>query len=134
MSGILVLQPRYIDGYRVNQSVQDKAWVAGNGYSLVKIHNAVLDALVYSRRASQKAVIHVVALFVKGITIHCKVRLVANRFLTRCIRQFNAVGILMKTGNVFCHPNDSFAILFVSFTSVSQVTVIKEILVDNSEQ
>ena len=40
-----MLQLRYIDGYRANQSVQDKAWVADNGYSLVKTHNAVLDAL-----------------------------------------------------------------------------------------
>ena len=91
----LVLQSRYIDGYRANQSVQDKAWVADNGYSLVKTHNAVLDALVCSRRASQKAVIHVVALFIKGAAIHCKVRLVANRFLNRCIRQYNVVGILV---------------------------------------
>jgi len=62
----LVLQQHCIDGYRAIQSVQDKAWVAGNGYSLGKTHNAVLDALGYSLRASQKAVIHVVALFVKG--------------------------------------------------------------------
>ncbi|RTZ64832.1 MAG: hypothetical protein DSZ29_05035, partial [Aquificaceae bacterium] len=44
---------------------------------------------------SQKAVIHVVALFVKGVTIPCKVRLVANRFLTRCIHQYNIVGVLV---------------------------------------
>ena len=50
--------------------------------------------LYCSRRASQKAVIHVVAFFVKGITIHCKVRLVANRFLARCIRQYNVVDVL----------------------------------------
>jgi len=68
--------------------------VAGNGYSLDKTHNAVLDALGCSLRASQKAVIHVVALFVKGVTIHCKVRLVANRCLTRCIHQYNIVGVL----------------------------------------
>jgi len=72
-----------------------------NGYSLVKTHNAVLDALDCSRRASQKAVIHVVALFVKGITIHCKVRLVANRFLTRCIRQYNVVDVLGEF--IFAH-------------------------------
>ncbi|RTZ65426.1 MAG: hypothetical protein DSZ29_04340, partial [Aquificaceae bacterium] len=82
--GVLVLQQHCIDGYRAIQSVQDKAWVAGNGSSLGKTHNAVLDALGCSLRASQKAVIHVVALFVKGVTIPCKVRLVANRFLTRC--------------------------------------------------
>ena len=49
-----------------------------------------------SRRASLKAVVHVVALFVKGITIHCKVRLVANRFLTRCIHQYNVIGVLVR--------------------------------------
>ncbi|RTZ67044.1 MAG: hypothetical protein DSZ29_01680, partial [Aquificaceae bacterium] len=49
----LVLQQHCIDGYRAIQSVQDKAWVAGNGYSLGKTHNAVLDALGCSLRASQ---------------------------------------------------------------------------------
>jgi len=53
-----------------------------------------LDALGCSLWASQKAVIHVVALFVKGVTIPCKVRLVANRFLTRCIHQYNIVRVL----------------------------------------
>ena len=48
----------------------------------------------YSLRASQEAVIHVVALFVKGITILCKVRLVANRFLARCTHQTKLVGVL----------------------------------------
>jgi len=96
----LVLQQHCIDGYRAIQSVQDKAWVAGNGRlwhgatTLGKTHNAVLDALDCSLRASQKAVIHVVALFVKGVTIPCKVRLVANRFLTRCTHQYNVVGVL----------------------------------------
>jgi len=72
---LLVLYLDYIDGYRAIQSVQDKAWVAGNGRlwhgatTLGKTHNAVLDALGCSLRASQKAVIHVVALFVKGVTI-----------------------------------------------------------------
>jgi len=56
-----------------------------------------LGALGCSLRASQKAVIHVVALFVKGVvTIPCKVRLVANRFLTRCIHQYNIVGVLVN--------------------------------------
>ena len=91
---MLVLQQYCIDEYRAIQSVQDKAWVAGNGYSLGKTHNAVLGALGCSLRASQKAVIHVVALFVKGVTILCKVRLVANRFLIRCIHQYNIVGVL----------------------------------------
>jgi len=101
----LVLQQHCIDGYRAIQSVQDKAWVAGNGCSLGKTHNAVLDALGCSLRASQKAVIHVVALFVKGCctmpqaSIPCKVRLVANRFLTRCIHQYNIVGVLVLAAN-----------------------------------
>ena len=68
----IVLQQYCIDGYRAIQSVQDKAWVEGNGYSLDKSHNAVLDVLGYSLRASQKAVIHVVALFVKGAPFSAK--------------------------------------------------------------
>jgi len=65
----LVLQQHCIDEYRAIQSVQGKAWVAGNGRlwhgatTLGKTHNAVLDALGCSLQASQKAVIHVVALF-----------------------------------------------------------------------
>ncbi|RTZ67487.1 MAG: hypothetical protein DSZ29_00710 [Aquificaceae bacterium] len=31
----------------------------------------------------------------KGVTIPCKVRLVANRFLTRCTHQYNIVGVLV---------------------------------------
>ena len=89
-----VLQQVWFNDYRAIQSVQDKAWVEGNGYSLVKTHNAGLDALDYSLRASQKAAIHVVALFVKGATIPCKARLVANRFLTRCTHQTKLVGVL----------------------------------------
>ena len=71
---LLVLQQVCFDGYRVIQSVQGKDWVEGNGHSLVKTHHAGLDALAYSLRASQEAVIHVIALFVKGVTISCKVR------------------------------------------------------------
>lgn len=41
----LVPQQPCFDEYRAIQSVQEKAWVAGNGRSLVKIHNAVLNAL-----------------------------------------------------------------------------------------
>ncbi len=84
---ILVLQQLRFDGYRAIQSAQDKAWVAGNGYSLGKTHNAVLSALGCSLRASQEAVIRVVASFVKGTTIPCKAHQAANRFLTRCIHQ-----------------------------------------------
>ncbi len=84
---VLVLQQLRFGEYRASQSVQDKAWDAGNGHSLVKFHNAGLDALDCSLRASQKTVIHVVALFVKGTTIPCKARLAANRFLARCTHQ-----------------------------------------------
>ncbi len=99
-----VLQQVWFEGYRVIQSVQDKAWVAGNGHSLVKTHNAGLDALAYSLRASQEAVIHVVVLLVKGITIPCKARLVANRFLVRCTHQNKLVGVLVSENciMVFC--------------------------------
>ena len=79
----LVLQQVWFDGLRAIQSVQDKARVVGNGHSLTKTLNAVLDALGCSLRASQKAVIHVVELFVKGATIPFKARLVADCFLTR---------------------------------------------------
>jgi hypothetical protein len=84
---VLVLQQLRFDGYRATQSIQDKAWVAGNGYSLVKTHNTVLDALGCSLRVSHEAVIHVVAAFGKGTTIPYKPRLVANRFMTRCTHQ-----------------------------------------------
>jgi hypothetical protein len=90
----LTLQQRRFDEYRVTQSIQDKAWFAGNGYSLVKTHNAVLDALGCSLRASHEAVIHVVAPFGKGTTIPCKPRLAANRFMTRCTHQTYVVGVL----------------------------------------
>ena len=93
----LVLHQHRFDEYRATQSIQDKAWVAGNGYSLVKTHNAVLDALVFSLRASHEAVIHVVAAFGKGTTIPCKPRLVANRFMTRCTHQTYVVGVLACT-------------------------------------
>jgi hypothetical protein len=55
--------------------------------SMNDTHNAVLDALGCSLRASHEAVIHVVAAFVKGTTTPCKPRLVANRFKTRCTHQ-----------------------------------------------
>jgi len=44
--------------------------------------------------ASQKTLIHVVALFMKRTIISCKVRLLTNHFLTRCIRQFKLIGVL----------------------------------------
>ena len=75
---MVVLQQVRFDEYRAIQSVQDKAWVAGNGCSLDKAHNAVLSALACSLRASQKGVIRVVAPFVKGTTIHSKTPLAAN--------------------------------------------------------
>ncbi|HIO97300.1 MAG TPA: DUF1800 domain-containing protein [Leucothrix sp.] len=58
------------------------------------IHNAVLKALVCSLRASQKGLIHVVILFMKGVTIPRKVRLVAKPFLTRCTYLSYLVGVL----------------------------------------
>ena len=90
----LVLQQVWFDEYRAIQSIQDKAWIEGNGYSLVKTHNAGLEALGCSLWTSQKTVIHVVALFVKRITIPCKARLEANRFLTRCTHQTKLVEVL----------------------------------------
>jgi len=77
------------------QGVQDKAWVEGNGYSLVETHNAVLNALGCSLRASYEAVIRVVAPFVKGTTIPCKTLLAANRFINRCTLQSYIVGVLV---------------------------------------
>jgi len=91
-----VLQQYSSDEYRAIQSVQNKARVAGNGHSLTKTLNTVLDALGCSLRASQKAVIHVVALLVKGATIPFKVRLVADSFLTRCIHQTYIAGVLSE--------------------------------------
>ena len=49
--------------------------------------NVILSALGCSLRASHEVIIHVVASFVKGTTIPCKIRLAANRFLTRCTHQ-----------------------------------------------
>ncbi len=127
----LVLQQFCIDGYRAIQSVQDKAKVAGNGCSLVKTLNAVLGALGCSLRASQKVVIHVVALFVKGTTIPCKVRLVANHFLARCTHQYNVVGVLVKlyaAANLGSFPDiiitnrvDSNLLEFIRVTNKAQV-------------
>jgi len=91
---VLVLQQHWFDGYRATQSVQDKARVAGNGRSLVKTLNAVLDALGCSLRASHETVIRVVAPFVKGATIPCKTRLAANCFMARCTHQTYIVGVL----------------------------------------
>ncbi|RTZ62585.1 MAG: hypothetical protein DSZ29_08065, partial [Aquificaceae bacterium] len=50
---LLVLQQHCIDGYRAIQSIQDKAWFEANGCSLGESHNAVLNALGCSLRASQ---------------------------------------------------------------------------------
>lgn len=92
---MLVLQQCSFDEYRAIQSVQDKARVAGNGHSLVKTLNAVLNALGGSLRATQKGVIHVVEPFVKGATIPFKARLVANVFLNRCTHQNYVAGVLV---------------------------------------
>ena len=92
--GLLVLQQGRFDGYRAYQSVQDKAQTAGNGGSIGKGCNAVLNALASSLRASRKAIIRGVASFEKGITLSCKMRLAANCFPTRCIHQTYLVGVL----------------------------------------
>ncbi|RTZ66935.1 MAG: hypothetical protein DSZ29_01925, partial [Aquificaceae bacterium] len=91
MRSVLVLQQYCFDEYRAIQSIQDKSWFEANGYSLGERHNVVLDALGCSLRVSQKRVIHVVVLFVKGATIPCKARLVANPFLTHCIDGYRAI-------------------------------------------
>jgi len=46
---------------------------------------------------------------VKGVTIPRKVRLVANRFLTRCIHQYNVVGVLAHL-SIFRLPPPFFTI------------------------
>ena len=111
---LLVLQPVWFDAFRAIQSVQDKAWVAANGCSLVKTHNAVLNALGCSLRASHETVICVVTTFVKGATIPCKTRLAANRFMTRCTLQTKLVGVQVSTSG--------FAYLFVVFLASGVVT------------
>ena len=90
-----VLRQHRIDGYRASQSVQGKARAAGNGCSLVKGRNAVLDALGSSLRASREVIIHGVAPLSKGTTITCEARLVANHFPTRCIHQSYIDGVLV---------------------------------------
>jgi hypothetical protein len=76
----LALQQYWFDQHRVTQNIQDKAWVASNGYSLVKPHNAVLDALRCAPlRASHEGVIHVIVPFGKKTTISCKLCLVSKR-------------------------------------------------------
>jgi hypothetical protein len=63
--------------------VQDKAQLAGNGYSLVKNCNTVLDYLWASLRARREAVIYGVSFLAKGATIYCETRLAANSFSSR---------------------------------------------------
>jgi hypothetical protein len=65
--------------------VQDKAQLAGNGYSLDKSCNAVLNHLRASLRARRETVIYGVRSLAKGTTIHCETCLVANGFSSRLI-------------------------------------------------
>jgi hypothetical protein len=62
---------------------QDKAQSAANGCSLGKGYNAVLGYLGGSLWARQYAAIYVVAFLMKGTTLHCKSRRIADRILTR---------------------------------------------------
>jgi hypothetical protein len=65
--------------------VQDKTQFAGNGCSLVKNCNAVLDHLRASLRARRETVIYGVSFLAKGATIYCESCLVANSFSSRLI-------------------------------------------------
>ena len=63
--------------------LQDKAQPAGNGCSIVKGCNAVLELLCASLRARREAVIRRVAPLAKGITIARETRLAADGFSSR---------------------------------------------------
>jgi len=91
----LVLRPGYIDGCRAPQTCPGKAPFAANGCSISKNGNAAWARLGSSLRASRKGVIHGVASLGNGTTITCEMRLVANPFPTRCIRQYNLGGVLV---------------------------------------
>jgi len=89
---VLVLQQYWFDGYRAIQSVQDKAQVSLPWQDLQRS----IERFGLPLRANQKAVIHVVAFLVKGVTLPFKTRLVDNCFLTRCTYQTNIVGVIEK--------------------------------------
>jgi hypothetical protein len=61
--------------FRATQIIQDKAQSAGNGQSLFKGCNAVLDYLGSSLRASREALARGVAPLGKGLAIPCEARL-----------------------------------------------------------
>jgi len=126
----LVLQQYCFDGYRAIQSIQDKAWFEANGYSLGESHNAVLDALGCSLRVSQKRVIHVVVLFVKGATIPCKARLVANPFLTHCIHQNNIAGVpglkIVKTEQGMPQDDTGIVAFVATYSRQKQIMQLSE--------
>jgi len=65
--------------------VQDKTQLAGNGHSLGKNCNAVLNHLWASLRARREAVIYGVSFLAKGTTICCENCLAANGFSSRLI-------------------------------------------------
>ncbi len=90
-----VFQQYRFNGDRVVQSIQNKAQVASNGYSLVKTCYTVLSTLGCFFRASQKTVIHVVTFLVKDVTTLFKKHLVVNGFQTRRTHQTYLVGVLV---------------------------------------
>ena len=57
------------------QKSRIKAWSCGNAYCLSNEHNAESGFLAKPHRANLQAVIFVVALLVKGVTIPCEARL-----------------------------------------------------------
>ncbi|GBE09348.1 hypothetical protein BMS3Abin11_02480 [bacterium BMS3Abin11] len=65
--------------------VQDKTQFAGNGNSLGKNCNAVLNHLWASLRAWRETVIYGVRFLAKGTTIRYETCLVANGFSSRLI-------------------------------------------------
>ena len=91
----LVLRQGSFDEYRATQNVQDKAQFAGNGCSIDKGCNAVLNVLGGSLRASREAAIRGVAPLGDGTTITREARLAASRFPARCIHQSYLVGALV---------------------------------------
>ncbi|MCD6344273.1 MAG: hypothetical protein J7M17_01530 [Anaerolineae bacterium] len=75
---MLVLRQGSFDEYRATQNVQDKAQFAGNGCSIDKGCNAVLNVLGGSLRASREAAIRGVAPLGDGTTITREARLAAD--------------------------------------------------------
>ena len=117
---MLVLRQGSFDEYRATQNVQDKAQFAGNGCSIDKGCNAVLNVLGGSLRASREAAIRGVTPLGDGATIPREARLAASRFPARCIHQSYLDGVLVQrclniykhrwwaalTHEVFSHPQN----------------------------